>query len=71
MPDLIERARGFARPYRIDRGKRFRMKDIDPDDRGDLTAEDKPRAREALQLGIEAIADLQDRLYAQDRWASC
>jgi PPK2 family polyphosphate:nucleotide phosphotransferase len=34
-----------------------------------LTAEDKPRAREALELGIEAIADLQDRLYTQDRWA--
>jgi len=69
MADLIERARRFAQPYRVDRGKRFRLKDIDPDDRGDLTAEDKPRAREALELGIEAIADLQDRLYAQDRWA--
>jgi PPK2 family polyphosphate:nucleotide phosphotransferase len=69
MADLIERARRFAAPYRIDRGKRFRMKDIDPDDRGDLTAEDKPRAQEALQTGIDAIADLQDRLYAQDRWA--
>ena len=69
MPDLIERARRFARPYRVDRGKRFRMKDIDPDDCGDLSAEDKPRAQEALQTGVEAIAELQDRLYAQDRWA--
>jgi PPK2 family polyphosphate:nucleotide phosphotransferase len=69
MADLIERARRFAQPYRIDRGKRFRMKDIDPDDCGDLTSEDKPRAQEALQVGIEAICELQDRLYAQDRWA--
>jgi PPK2 family polyphosphate:nucleotide phosphotransferase len=69
MADLIDRARRFAAPYRIDHGKRFRMKDIDPDDRGDLTAEDKPRAQEALQMGIAAIAELQERLYAQDRWA--
>jgi PPK2 family polyphosphate:nucleotide phosphotransferase len=69
MPDLIERARRFARPYRVDHGKRFRLKDVDPDDRGDLTAEDKPRAQEALAQGIAAMADLQDRLYAQDRWA--
>jgi len=69
MPDLIERARRFARPYRIDRGKRFRMKDVDSDDRGDLTAEDKPRAQEALSAGIQAMAELQERLYAQDRWA--
>ena len=69
MPDLVERARRFARPYRIDHGKRFRMKDIDPDDRGDLTSEDKPRAQEALALGIQAMAELQERLHAQDRWA--
>jgi PPK2 family polyphosphate:nucleotide phosphotransferase len=69
MPDLIERARRVARPYRVDQGKRFRLKDIDPDDCGDLAAEDKPRAQEALKQGVTAIADLQDRLYAQDRWA--
>jgi PPK2 family polyphosphate:nucleotide phosphotransferase len=69
MRELFERARRFARPYRIDRGKRFRLKDIDPDDSGDLDSEDKPRALEALRTGVEAIADLQDRLYAQDRWA--
>src|SRR5262245_19254751 len=69
MHDLIERARRFARPYRVAHGSRFRMKDIDPDDRGDLSAEDKPRAQEALARGIEAMAALQDRLYAQDRWA--
>ena len=69
MPDLIDRARRFARPYRIDRGNKFRMRDIDPGDCGELSAEDKPRAQEALAMGIEAIAGLQDRLYAQDRWS--
>jgi PPK2 family polyphosphate:nucleotide phosphotransferase len=69
MADLIERARRFAEPYRVEKGKRFRLDDFDPGDRGDLTAEDKPRAQEALQTGITALAELQDRLYAQDRWA--
>jgi polyphosphate kinase 2 (PPK2 family) len=69
MPDLVERARRFAQPYRIDNGERFRLDAVDPGDRGDLTAEDKPRAQEALRAGTEALAELQDRLYAQDRWA--
>jgi PPK2 family polyphosphate:nucleotide phosphotransferase len=69
MADLIKQARRFARPYRVDDGRRFRLKDFDPRDRGDLTDEDKPRAREALEMGVEAIAKLQDRLYAQDRWS--
>jgi PPK2 family polyphosphate:nucleotide phosphotransferase len=69
MANLIERARRFARPYRIDHGKRFKMGDIDPEDHGDLSAEDKPRAIEALETGRQAISELQERLYAQDRWA--
>jgi PPK2 family polyphosphate:nucleotide phosphotransferase len=50
-------------------GKRFRLKHVDPGDTGDLEAEDKPRAKEALQTGIEALAALQEMLYAQDRYA--
>jgi PPK2 family polyphosphate:nucleotide phosphotransferase len=69
MNDFFKQARRFSRPYRVDGTKRFRLKDIDPDDRGELTKEDKPRAQEALQQGVQAIAQLQDRLYAQDRWS--
>jgi PPK2 family polyphosphate:nucleotide phosphotransferase len=66
---LIKRARTFADPYRVSRGKRFRLGDCDPRDTGELDTEDKPRAKEALQLGIEVLAGLQDMLYAQDRWS--
>jgi len=66
---IIEVSRKLAKPYRITDGKKFRIKDIDPDDTGDLKAEDKPRAKEALQNGIQALAELQDVLYAQDRWS--
>jgi len=62
-------ARRLAKPYRITDGKGFRLKDVDPGDTGDLKAADKPRAKEALQTGIEALAELQDMLYAQDRWS--
>ena len=67
--DLIGRARRFAKPYRVTDGRKFRLKDVDPRDTDDLTAEDKPRAKEALESGIEVLAELQDMLYAQDRWA--
>lgn len=66
---IISRSRELAKPYGITNGRRFRLKDIDPDDIGDLKSEDKARAREALSIGVEALATLQDMLYAQDRWA--
>ena len=69
LAERIERCRSFSAPYRLGDGKKFRLKDVDPDDTGDLTAEDKPRAKEALALGVELLAELQERLYAQDRWA--
>jgi PPK2 family polyphosphate:nucleotide phosphotransferase len=69
LPELIKRARRFAKPFRVADGDRFRLKDVDPDDTLDLTSEDKPRAKEALAMGVEALATLQDMLYAQDRWA--
>src|SRR5215470_15108250 len=68
MKSLIKQARKFAKPFRVTDGK-FRLKDIDPDDTLDLTAEDKPRAKEALAMGVSVLAELQDMLYPQDRWA--
>ncbi|HEY3350359.1 MAG TPA: polyphosphate kinase 2 family protein [Thermoanaerobaculia bacterium] len=70
-PDLaafIKKARKSARPYRVDRGRKFRLRHVDPGNTGGLGSEAKPQAKEALQNGIRALAELQDRLYAQDRW---
>jgi PPK2 family polyphosphate:nucleotide phosphotransferase len=66
---LLKKARSFAKPFRVTDGKDFRLKDIDPGDTLDLGSEDKPRAKEALVMGVEALAELQDMLYAQDSWA--
>jgi PPK2 family polyphosphate:nucleotide phosphotransferase len=72
MPNLketIKRAKKFAEPYRIEQGKDFRLKQIDPGDTGELEKADKEEARQALQTGVEALTELQDMLYAQDSWA--
>lgn len=56
----------LARPYRVDKGKRFQLKDFDTADIG--TQRHKDHAEELLAQGISAMAELQDKLYAQDRW---
>jgi len=69
IKELIEKAGAFAKPFKVTDGDGFRLKDFDPADTLDFGSEDKPRSKELLALGVEALADLQDRLYAQDRWA--
>lgn len=69
LDQVIKAARQFSKPYRVTNGKKFRLKDVDPGDTGDLKSDDKPRAKEALQTGVDALAQLQDVLYAQDRWS--
>jgi PPK2 family polyphosphate:nucleotide phosphotransferase len=66
---LIERARQFAKPFRITDGDHFRLRDVDPGDTLEFDKEDKPRAKEALSKGVELLEQFQDLLYAQDRWA--
>ncbi|HKE59745.1 MAG TPA: polyphosphate kinase 2 family protein [Pyrinomonadaceae bacterium] len=67
--DIIKRAEQLSEPYRVTNGKSFRLKDIDPDDTLDYKTDEKGRAKEGLVLGVQALAELQDKLYAQDRWA--
>src|SRR6185369_6094323 len=67
--DVIKRARELAEPFRIDEGKKFRLKKVDPGDTLGYGDEDKPRAKEALAMGIQALAEFQDKLYANGQWA--
>jgi len=56
----------FIKPFRVQHGKHFRLKDYDPaETRGLASHED---AIELLESGIHQMAELQDRLYAQNRW---
>jgi PPK2 family polyphosphate:nucleotide phosphotransferase len=68
LKEIIKRARKFSEPFRVTDGSKFRLKDVDPGDTLDLTSESKPQAKAALQTGVSALTELQDMLYAQDRW---
>ncbi len=63
---MAARAGDFAKPFRIDDGRKFSLKDVDPGDTGGLHAKDE--AREWLRQGVQRLADLQEKLYAQDSW---
>jgi PPK2 family polyphosphate:nucleotide phosphotransferase len=58
-PSLAER-------FRVHRPERFRLAAVDPADTAGLSSKG---ARKRLKEGIEWLDDLQERLYAQDRWA--
>jgi PPK2 family polyphosphate:nucleotide phosphotransferase len=57
----------LSKPYRVDDGRKFRLKDFDPGDTGGFKSHE--HARKLLQAGIEMLSDMQQKLYAQDRWA--
>ena len=66
---IVKVANNLSKPFRVTNGRKFKLKDVDPGDTLHLDSEDKPRAKEGLQTGVEALAELQDMLYAQDKWA--
>lgn len=69
LDEIAGRAREFSSSYRVTKGKNFRLDKVDPGDTGRLAKDDKPRAKEALKDGIDALSDLQEMLYAQDRYS--
>ena len=57
----------IAARYRVTNGSRFRLADIDPADPWGASL--KATADDLLSDGIARLSDLQERLYAQDRWS--
>ena len=66
--EILDRIRKYVHPFRITKGKGFRLKDFDPGETCGLKL-DKGEAAELLQRGITWLAEEQDMLYAQDRWS--
>src|SRR5450432_384101 len=56
----------LAKPYRVEDGKKFRLKDFDSADTGKLHS--KEDAQELLEKGIAALSELQEKLYAANQW---
>ena len=63
IPSISE----LAARYRVTDGSKFRLKDADPGDSWNL--QNKKRAGDLLSEGVKRLADLQERIYAQDRWS--
>lgn len=63
MKDLSK----LARRYRVTNGKKFSLSKIDPGDTASLKSKDN--ARTLLDESVEKLTELQEKLYAQDRWA--
>jgi PPK2 family polyphosphate:nucleotide phosphotransferase len=57
----------LAERYRVKHPDSFRLKNVDPDDCAGLQSEDKAHAR--LVEGVERIAELQAKLYAEHKWS--
>src|SRR5881392_3393330 len=66
---IIHAACKLSKPYRVTKGKHFRLKHVDPADTGKLKSEDKAAHKESLQRWVQALAELQGMLYANDRWS--
>jgi PPK2 family polyphosphate:nucleotide phosphotransferase len=66
--EILDRIQKYVDPYRIAKGKGFKLKNFDPGDTRGLKL-DKGEAAGLLQSGVVWLAEEQDILYAQDRWS--
>ena len=54
--------------FRVESGKGFKLSDFDPDDTSGLDI-GKKDAKELLETGVKRLSKLQERLYAEGKWA--
>jgi len=64
---LCREASQIIEPYCITKGEKFRLKDHDPADTNGI--KDKHQAQGLLEDGTALLSHMQEKLYAQDRWA--
>lgn len=64
---IAKRAGRLADRFRVSDPKRFRLAQVDPGDTWRLRS--KVQAASLLRKGVERLSELQEKLYAQDRWS--
>jgi PPK2 family polyphosphate:nucleotide phosphotransferase len=64
---IIPPPAALAGRYRVANGPRFRLKDVDPRDSWGKRL--KPISEQMLKQSCKRMSNLQERLYAQDRWS--
>ncbi len=67
--EFIARAKKLSKPYRVTGDKKFKLKDFPTSVYNESGKEGKPIAQQTLQLGVQVLAEMQDKLYAQDKWS--
>ena len=67
--ELKERSRKFSEQYRVDDGVKFRLSKFKTEPHTDLGPEDMPAMKQTLRMGVDLLAEMQDVLYADDRWS--
>lgn len=67
--ELIKRAKKFSTSYCVGNGKNFKLKDYPTQDFHEIKKKEKLAAKELLKIGVEALAKMQDMMYAQDKWS--
>jgi PPK2 family polyphosphate:nucleotide phosphotransferase len=67
--ELVLGAKKFSKQYWVGDGEGFKLKDYDTKASFNLGDEGKPLVNQTLQMGVEALAAMQDILYAQDKWS--
>jgi PPK2 family polyphosphate:nucleotide phosphotransferase len=67
--ELMARAKKLAKKYRVTSEKKFKLKDYPTQVNADWEKEEKNLAEQVLQMGVQALAEMQDKLYAQDKWS--
>src|SRR6184192_1580429 len=63
----VKEAKRIVEKYRITKGEKFRLKDYDPADTNGVKS--KQHAENILERRVGLLSDMQEKLYAQDRWA--
>jgi PPK2 family polyphosphate:nucleotide phosphotransferase len=66
--EILDRIQKYVDPFRITKGKGFRLRNIDPADTCGLQL-GKGEAADLLARGTQWLAEEQDMLYAQDSWS--
>lgn len=67
--ELMERAKKFSKNYRVINGKKFRLKNYPTHVKTDLGTKERSVDEQVLQMSVDALAEMQDKLYAQDKWS--
>lgn len=63
----IKQSARLAEPYCVSDGGKFRLKDYDTSDTGEV--KNKEQSQKIIDNRVGLLSNLQEKLYAQDRWA--